>query len=112
MKESGDVLNWYEIEEPEGYFSLKDKLKDIMATEEGKECLGSLMARMFGKRPESKNLEGGTAETDVNKAMDVISGMSVKRLLSVMGGRSKEAQIGREGMLELNEKLNKIAKPN
>lgn len=109
MKESGDVLNWYEIEEPEGYFSLNDKIKDIMATEKGRECLGGLMGRMFGKRTEAAG-EMMQKAMGEERVMGIISGMSVKRLLSVMGGRSKEAQIGREGMLKLNEELNKIAK--
>ena len=30
MKETGDVINWFEIDMPEGYFSINDKLSDIM----------------------------------------------------------------------------------
>ena len=36
MKETGDVINWFEIDMPEGYFSINDKLSDIMATARGK----------------------------------------------------------------------------
>ena len=37
MKETGDVINWFEIDMPEGYFSINDKLSDIMATTRGKD---------------------------------------------------------------------------
>lgn len=118
MKESGDVLNWYEIEEPEGYFSLNDKISEIMGTEEGKRCLGSLLKGLFGKmqNAQTENTQSADAQTadvqavGMEKVMLVIAGMSVKRLLSVMGGRNPQARIGREGMLKLNKKLNQIPK--
>lgn len=133
MKESGDVLNWYEIEEPEGYFSLNDKISEIMETEEGKQCLGALLAGMFAKAAEKAGMAqnavgdgnsgadgnrgtggngsvGGNRNAGMENAMQIISGMSVKRLLSVMGGRNPQARIRREGMLELNQKLNQIPK--
>ena len=36
LVEQGAVLNWFDIEEREGYFSLNDKMGDIMATLSGK----------------------------------------------------------------------------
>ena len=152
MKESGDVLNWYEITEVEGYFSLNDKICDIMATEDGKKCMGALLAKTFGgiKRPEETAAGTGETQADaagsstekgrksvaaagsptetgeenasaaagadrgaqaaMKNAMGIISSMTVKRFLSVMSTRSEAAAIGKEGMLKLNEQLNKIAK--
>lgn len=39
LKESGAILNWFDITEPEGYYSLNDRLSDIMKSEEGKSTL-------------------------------------------------------------------------
>lgn len=117
MKESGDVLNWYEIEEREGYFSLNDKISEIMSSEKGKKCLGSLMAKIFGVTPDvgADDGEGHAGQEPslkdkMESTMDIIAGMTVKRFLSVMGGRNPKAQIGRDGMLKLNGELNQIAK--
>ena len=36
LKDEGDVINWFEIATPAGYFSINDTLGDIMATLGGK----------------------------------------------------------------------------
>ncbi len=36
LRERGAVLNWFDVESPEGYFSLNDKISDILASEEGR----------------------------------------------------------------------------
>ena len=30
LKEEGEVLNWFDIDMPEGYFNINDKIGDIM----------------------------------------------------------------------------------
>lgn len=111
MKETGDVLNWFEIETPEGYFSINDKLSDIMSTAKGKLFMvsfgTSLMKKMKGDG-DGKGAGAGfeLADTDMMKMM---SGFTVKRLLSMMGTAGAKP-LTKEEMLEINRKLNKIKK--
>lgn len=46
MPVTGDVINWFEITTPEGYFSINDTMGDIMANPEGAKLMGGLMAKM------------------------------------------------------------------
>ncbi len=46
LKESGAILNWFDITEPEGYYSLNDRLSDIMKSEEGKALFMGLMSKV------------------------------------------------------------------
>ena len=112
MKETGDVINWFEIDTPEGYFSINDKLGDILATMKGKMFMmsfaGSLMKKMKGNGGDQK---GGAAGFDLEKEdlMKMASGFTVKRILSMMGTMGAEA-LTKEEILEINRKLNKIKK--
>ena len=43
LKEEGDVINWFEITTPTGYFSVNDTLGDIMSTFRGKIFLARML---------------------------------------------------------------------
>lgn len=103
LKEKGAVLNWFDINAPEGYFSLNDSLSDIVATEEGRKLLGSILENM-GKQA------GGSADFDMSSdaMVQIASGFSVIRLLNLMGAANIE--VTKEQMLELNKALNKMKK--
>ena len=45
LKEKGAILNWFDITAPEGYFSLNDKLSDIMAAPRAWRCSDRCSAR-------------------------------------------------------------------
>lgn len=108
MKETGDVINWFEIEQPEGYFCINDKLGDIMATEDGKMFLGELMRNFM----QSSNGKGGAAGFEVSAdMMKMMNGFTVKRILSMLGTAGVDVKLTKEDMLAINEKLNKIKKP-
>lgn len=100
LREKGAVLNWFDITAPEGYFSLNDKMKDILQKEEGREILSGLMSHMSG---------GGMAgfEMDENM-MKMMEGFTLIRLTNLMGTAGKK--LTKEQLLELNEKLNKVKK--
>ncbi len=110
MKETGDVINWFEIDMPEGYFSINDKISDILATMQGKMFMMSFGASMM-KKMKGDGKKGAGAGFDLKNTdmMKMIGGFSVKRILSMMGTMGAEA-MSKEEILELNKKLNKIKK--
>ena len=109
MKEEGEVLNWLDIDMPEGYFNINDKIGDIMKANEGKMFIDELMLKIM------KGADGGAAEAAEAAAgagseglMKMLSGFTVKRMLNLMGTAGGGKQFTKEELLELNSKLNKI----
>lgn len=104
LKEKGAVLNWFDIEAPEGYFSLNDKVADVMASEEGKK----LFTNMFEKMTSSTNDSMMSGMKVSSEMMQMLGGFTVLRLTSLMGAAG--ISFNKEELLTLNEKLNKIQK--
>ena len=107
LKEKGAILNWFDIEAPEGYFSLNDKLSDITSTIRGKLLFSELAAKvMKGLSGDKSKTAGFEMSADMAKMM---GGFTVLRLTSLMGAAN--VQFTKEELLDLNAKLNKIKKP-
>lgn len=103
MKETGDILNWFEITTPEGYFNINDKLGDIMVNPEGQKVLGQIMP----------SNTGGAAGFDLESNEGIkkmIAGFTVKRMISMLGTMGADKQFTKEQMLGLNTTLNQIKK--
>ncbi len=113
LKEKGAVLNWFDIDAPEGYFSLNDKMGDIVATMQGKLLFTGMMAKMMGQMKKGKNNEDGGPKAmgfDITPDMlKMLNGFTVLRLTSLMGAAN--IHFTKEQLLDLNAKLNKIKKP-
>jgi len=107
LKEEGAVLNWFDITEPEGYFSLNDKVEDIVSTEEGKEKFLNLIGNILSRRPQPEESEGGTGPVFNDNMLRMLGGFTVLRMIGMMGTASLEPMT-KEEMLEMNEALNKI----
>ena len=105
LVEKGAVLNWFDIDAPEGYFSLNDKLSDIMACPEGAGFVKGLAAQMMkgiGNTEMGEDAFGGAM-------MQMMGGFTVLRLTSLMGAAN--IKFSKEELLGLNAMLNKIKKP-
>ncbi len=101
LREKTILLNWYEVSTPEGFYSLNDKLGDIMRSEAGKQLFLSLADGIMAK--------GGGSGRQVNENMMAMLGdFTFLNLLGMMS--SKENALSRDQLLELNEKLNHIPK--
>ena len=110
MKETGDVINWFDITTPEGRFSINDKMGDIMATFRGKLFLVKLGSSMMKKKKGGEKGKGGMAGFSMNEGIiKMMSGFTVKRMLNMLGTAGLEP-LTREEILEINRKLNKIKK--
>ena len=111
LREKGAILNWFDIEAPEGYFSLNDKLSDITATVQGKLLFAGLAAKVIknlsGKSKDGKAKAGGFEMSE--GMMQMMGGFTVIRLTSLMG--AADIHFTKEELLDLNAKLNKIKKP-
>lgn len=106
MVETGDVLNWFEITAPEGYFSINDKAGEVLATTEGKQLFSELMKSAGKDRKTMTDPEQMMSSKDM---LGFLSGFTVKRLLSMFGAMGAKP-LTKDEMLMLNGKLNKIKK--
>ena len=99
LKEKGAVLNWFDITEPEGYYSLNDTVEDVMKSEQGKAMFMQMMASAAGS-------EGGMALNE--GVMSMLGSFTILRLLNMAGTAGKV--LTKEEMLGINAMLNKIKK--
>ena len=107
LKEKGAILNWFDVNAPEGYFSLNDKLSDIMAVPEGKE----LFMQMFKQMTENAGSESMMAGADFGpELMQMMGSFTVLRMSTMMGAAGIKPT--KEQLLGFNEALNQIKKPN
>ncbi|MBO5279572.1 MAG: glycoside hydrolase family 2 protein [Lachnospiraceae bacterium] len=104
LKEKGAVLNWFDITAPEGYFSLNDKMSDIMESEEGRKVLDGFLSPMM-----KGGDDGKMAGFEMNENMvKMMSGFTLIRLTNLMG--TAGVTFTKEQLLELNAKLNRVEK--
>ncbi len=102
MKEKGAILNWFDITMPEGYFSLNDKLSDIMANEQGRAFFMGVMGKLMpGKMADQAAGNGGAM-------MQMLGSFTVVRMVGLMGAAG--LKMTKEELLAINAELNKINK--
>ena len=119
LREQGAVLNWFDITEVEGRFSLNDKIGDITKTLRGKLWMMGLFLTM------AKKMSGGkskSADKDKKKkkkktgnpemgsgVMNMIGSFTVLRFTGMLGMRN--VYFTKEELLKINKKLNRIRAP-
>jgi beta-galactosidase len=113
LKEKNAILNWFDITERKGYFSLNDRISEIMKTVRGKLVLLGLAAKVKksiddNKKAGDNNGAGFEFKMD-GPTMDMIGGFSILRLTGMLG--MVGAKLNKEDLLSLNKKLNRIKKP-
>ena len=111
LKTEAKVDNWFDknnefdFKFPEGYFSIKDKLGDIMATEEGEALINSLMDRVIKMMMSGPDGEA-KGEVKISKGMmKLASSMTIERIAGLAGDK-----VTADMLFEVNEMLNKIKK--
>ncbi len=101
LKEEGAILNWFDIDAPEGYFSLNDKMSDIIMNPDGQAMFAQLMGGMKDKK---------AMGFEINESMmAMMGGFTMLRLITLMGGMMN-MKFTKEQLLALNAKLNQIPK--
>ena len=115
LKEKGAVLNWFDVEAPEGRYSLNDKISDIMSSFFGKLWFIRLGLKLKKKMSASKKdgeKKSGGFDVDLKAdggLMQMMGGFTVLRLASMVG--MMNISFTKEELLKLNRQLNKIRKP-
>ena len=100
LRDEGAVLNWFDITEVSGHLSVKDRLSDIMATEEGAKIVDELL---------HDGQKGDTGGFELNDTMrDMMGGFTLLRLSGMLG--TLGIKIEKEQLLKINGELNKIKK--
>ena len=114
MKEENQVINWFEINTPVGYYSINDSIGDIMASFKGKIAMVKLL--LLIKKVMSQGTKDGKAEvmgfsfdkvsmSMIKSLYGMVKGFTIKRAFMMMGNKFTKEQI-----LEVNAMLNKIKK--
>lgn len=104
LKEKGAILNWFDITEPEGYYSLNDKISDIIKTEEGKKIF---LGMMDGIMSQMGGGDGEKSAAGQDKLMQMMGGFTVIRMMNLMG-TAGGGKLTKEMLLGLNAQLNQI----
>ena len=115
LQEQSAVINWFDITMPEGYFSINDKISDIMATFRGKLVMLAFMAKTAAKLKKSssdKKKEGGHGNGGFKLSPEMLKMIGSFTILR-MSGMAGMAGINftEKDMLDLNAQLNRIKVP-
>ena len=113
LREVGAVLNWFDVVEVEGRYSLNDTIADIMKSKRGKLWLISmglkLKKKMSANKKNSKDKKAGGFDVEVKAdsgLMDMMGGFTVLRLTSMVA--MLNIQFTKEELLKINRQLNRI----
>jgi beta-galactosidase len=110
LREEGAILNWFDIDAPEGYLSLNDKMGTVISTPAGQQLFMSMFGKMMGGGEAG---EGGMKAMgfELNaEMMSMMNGFTVLRLFTLMGGMM-DVKFTKEQLLGINAQLNQIPKP-
>ena len=119
LKEQGAILNWFDVNTPEGRFSINDKISDIMNSFWGKLWFIRLGLKLKSKmnknnkakaKDEEKKSGGFDIKLEANSGiMEMMGGFTVLRLASMIG--MANINFTKEELLKMNKQLNRIRKP-
>ena len=102
LKENGAILNWFDVTQKDGFYSLNDKLSDIMKVPEGKGFFQNLVT-LYQANNESK---GGF---EINEQFTkMLGGFTVLRLINMFSNSG--VKLDKDELLRMNEMLNNIKK--
>ncbi len=109
LQEKNAIINWFDITMPEGYYSINDKISDIMKSVRGKLVMGGFFLKLMKqmKKLEGGEKKGGTFSLTPDM-MQMVGSFTILRasgMVSMVGVTLTE-----KDLLDLNAKLNKIRK--
>ena len=110
LQEKNAIINWFDITMPEGYFSINDKIGDIMKTLRGKIIMGQFFLKLMKqmKKPKGEKKEGGTFSLTPDM-LQMVGSFTILRASGMVG--MVGVTLTEKDLLDLNAKLNKIKVP-
>lgn len=108
MVETGDVLNWFDIETPDGKLSINEKLSEIMKHQDALMEFGKFVKQLTPENKEKGGMDMGSMLQNKDM-MTMMGSFTVKRMASMMATAGLKAPT-KEQLLDLNKALNKISK--
>lgn len=99
--EGAVVLNWFDIDEPEGFYSINDTLGNLRNVPQVAGMIGKIMANANGGGEKKNEL---AAKMDPKAIENILNGFTLKRMLLMAKGMTKDQIIG------INKMLNQIPK--
>ena len=117
LQEKNAILNWFDITEREGRFSINDKIGDIVKVTRGKLVMLGFALKIKKKMDKNKKAE---KKGDDKKSpgfefkmegpmMDMLGSFTILRLSGMIGMVGVE--LTKKDLLTLNKKLNRVRKP-
>ena len=117
LKEQGAILNWFDITEKEGFFSLNSTMGQILASPLGKLWFAGMLLTLKKKMDGSKKADSGETKTNgftldmksIGSFTQMLSGFTVLRLTGMV--TMVGVHFTREELLKMNRQLNRIRAP-
>ena len=113
LQEKNAIINWFDITTPEGYFSINDKIGDILKTVRGKLVLGAFMMKLMKQMKKPKGSDGKETHDGsfslTPDMMQMIGSFTILRASGMVG--MVGITLTEKDLLDLNAKLNKIKVP-
>ena len=109
LKEEGAVINWFDIDMPDGRLSLNSKMSEIISTMRGKLIFMKLAGKMMGGKKKGGKVKAAGFEVGP-EMMAMMGGFTALRLFTLMGGMM-DVKFTKDELLAINKKLNKIKAP-
>ncbi len=110
LQEQNAIINWFDITMPEGYFSINDRIGDIVKTVQGKVVLGAFMMKLMKqmKKPKGESKHDGSFSL-TPEMMQMVGSFTILRASGMVG--MVGITLTEKDLLDLNAKLNKIKVP-
>jgi beta-galactosidase len=109
LREKGAVLNWFDVREPKGRYSLNDTFDEIAKSPDGMKWIaefGALMQEKMRQAPQSDSAPSVGDAMDMSGAMKMMGGFTVLRATSMMS--MMNVHFTKRELLQMNERLNEI----
>lgn len=101
LQETGDIINWFEVDMPAGYYSINDTIRNIVEAEAGAQLITEMITQLV---PEYAGSLGDGATM-----AKMMGNYTVQRVCGLIGPMMN-VEISKEMLLDLNKKLNTIEK--
>ncbi len=103
LREKGAVLNWFDVDAPEGRFSLNDKISDIIHSPEGRRWFEKIVLKLSEGAEKKKGAFQLSPEM-----LEMMGGFTLLRMTSMASMMNVE--FTKEELLRMNRELNEIKK--